>query len=120
MRSIPEVLIAEKVEENKLDAEEESHLTTSLDDKDKRKLNGSITADGVAVQGVSVKLFKGVDLVKEIKTSEKGNFLFEILPDGDYWLYITKDGYFDRFTEIQVKDNNGPVTKNFTFEKKLR
>ena len=112
-----EKLKPEKTEESKLDVEEKGHLTTSSDGKDKIKLNGSVTADGVAVQGVSVKLFKGIELFKEIKTSEKGGFLFEILPDGDYSLYITKDGYLDRFIEIRVKDNNGTVTKNFTLRK---
>jgi len=64
------------------------------------KFEGVVKSNGLALQDVSLKLLKGTDVINEIKTSENGEFAFDIIPGDDYSVFITKDGYVDRFSEI--------------------
>jgi len=82
---------------------------------------GNVTTNGFGLHDVSVKLFKGSEVIKEIKTSENGKFLFDILLlEGNYSLYVAKDGYIDKFYEISttIKDEDGTITKNFELIRK--
>ena len=85
------------------------------------KFKGRVTSNGIKLRGVSVKLFKGSEVIKEIKTSENGGFSFDILLlEGDYSLYVAKDGYIDKFYEISttIKDDDGTITKSFELIRK--
>ena len=60
-------------------------------------------------------------MINEIKTSENGEFSFDIsLFEGDYALYVAKDGFIDRLYDISTinKDNNGIIAKNFELIKR--
>jgi len=85
------------------------------------KFKGNVTTKGFGLQDVSVKLLKGSEAIKEIKTSENGEFLFDILLlEGNYSVYVTKYGYIDKFYEISttIKDDDGTITKNFELIRK--
>ncbi len=79
--------------------------------------------DTIELQGVSVKLLKGHDVIKEVITSEHGEFSFDILlTAGNYSLYVVKEGYIDRFYEITttIDDDNRIIKQNFELVRKKR
>ena len=99
----------------------DSSISSVVIEPDLIKFKGFVTANGLGLQNVSVKLFKGSEVIKEIKTSENGEFSFDILLlEGDYSLYVAKDGYIDKFYEISttIKDDDGTITKSFELIRK--
>ncbi|MFH1320925.1 MAG: PorP/SprF family type IX secretion system membrane protein [Bacteroidota bacterium] len=106
-------------EEITVPEEEIAKISPAVKETGSIKLEGVVTSNGAGIKDVSVKLFKEADVIKEIKTSETGGFSFEISQDGDYSLYITKEGYIDRFSDISTipKDGEG-VTYDFELERK--
>jgi hypothetical protein len=68
-------------------------------------------ADRTPVQGASLALFSGAELVAEAVSEKDGTFFIEGLPDGMYSLVITGDEFMD--TQVNVTVNDGYVKNMF-------
>jgi hypothetical protein len=67
------------------------------------RLNGKVTdAGGDAVDGVSVKLRQGTDVL-ETKTDEKGEWVLAGVARGNWMLAFEKDGYPTKVVRVVVE-----------------
>ena len=77
-------------------------------------INGTITdgGDQKIIDAATVSLFKAKDssLVKINLTDKKGNFLFEHVAFGNYYLLATSTGHLKTYSKLLRVDNPAPVS----------
>ena len=81
-----------------------------VDEPDARNLNsevsyyiiGDVYSDGIALEGVTVKVDDG----KEVSTDVNGTFKLELPGKGEYNISFSKTGYVKVFSDVVFEDNN--------------
>lgn len=77
------------------------------------KVTGKVTEEGKIVSQATILLLKATDstLYKSVLTNSEGQFLFEAIPSGRYWLSVSKVGAKSAKQSIEVLQTNLQVNE---------
>ncbi len=68
------------------------------------KIIGSVTytCNNTGIPNVSVSLMRDGEIIRDTKTNETGQFLFEDLSEGNYSIKVSKPHFFDNETDVSL------------------
>ncbi len=67
------------------------------------KLAGKVMANDLSLFGAKVFLYDDTSMESKLKTSEDGAFYFDLNPNKNYKIVVSKEGYLDK--ELKIKSN---------------
>jgi len=114
---------AKKVEKELLTTKEHSIPSTTSSDFKRpaiARFKGFVTNMGNNVPGAQVRLLDESKTISEAKTSENGEFTFEVKKNKSYSIIISRENYFDKFIDITTTPNsdNEEIIQSFELDKR--
>jgi hypothetical protein len=87
--------------------------------KDCLEISAEATSNGLAIKGLTIRIYRGTDLVIEIPSTEKKKMFFSLQENSNYTIAFAKAGYVTRSisvdTHLPEEMSTGPAYR-FEFE----
>lgn len=77
------------------------------------EISGKVTdKEGNSIEGASLSL-EGQNII--VKSNADGTYIFRYIPDGEYTIKVSKDGFHDKSVSVKV-ENGKNISQDFTIE----